>query len=193
MNSYTALVTTTSGSRAHTVSGLTIAGEVYRFKVRAENSIGKSADSAAYSVVGATVPDPPTSFSRNDALTTTTQVAFSWSAPVDDGGSTILDYSVLIDDNNDGEYSVAAAASTSASHEQAGLSPGNTYRFRVTARNIVGASEQSAVFTILAATVPGQPAPPTTALSGDSTLVVIDWAAPSELGGLSVAGYLVEI
>ena len=53
-STYTSLVTTTSGTRTHTVSGLTTAGDVYRFKLRAINLIGASSDSAVYAVIAGT-------------------------------------------------------------------------------------------------------------------------------------------
>jgi len=40
------------------------------------------------------VPDAPASLTRNDSLTDTTEVAFSWDAPSDDGGEAVIDYTV---------------------------------------------------------------------------------------------------
>ena len=130
---------------------------------------------------------------RNDALTTKTQVAFSWSAPPDDGGSTVLDYSIEMDDNDDGAYDSVATGVTQASHTESGLSTGNPHKFRVRARNAVGFSNYSSVFTIISATVPAQLSAPTTALHGGDTQVIIDWSAPADLGGLSIDGYKVVI
>ena len=45
-------------------------------------------------VLKSKVPAPPTSLTRNDALTDTTEVAFSWNAPTDDGGEDVIDYTV---------------------------------------------------------------------------------------------------
>ena len=41
-----------------------------------------------------TVPGAPIYLTRNDALTGTTVVAFSWDAPNDDGGEVVIDYEV---------------------------------------------------------------------------------------------------
>ena len=108
INKYTSLAATTSGARSKTVSGLTVNGEVYRFIVRAKNSLGKSANSTPYSVLAATVPSAPSGFVRNNFLTTKTQVAFSWTVPSSNGGTPVLDYTVEMDENNDGVYSVVA-------------------------------------------------------------------------------------
>lgn len=72
---------------------------------------------------------------------------------------------------------------------------GISYKFRVKARNAVGFSIYSATFTIVAATVPSQPNAPTTTLSGDwpSELIVIDWTLPSDMGGLTISSYKLEI
>ena len=72
---------------------------------------------------------------------------------------------------------------------------GNSYRFRVKARNAVGQSSYSPIFMIVAATVPSKPNAPTTTLSGDwpSELIVIDWTLPSDMGGLTISSYKLEI
>ena len=41
-----------------------------------------------------TTPGAPTNLVKDHSLTTTDQVSFTWSAPEDDGGSSILSYSV---------------------------------------------------------------------------------------------------
>ena len=64
------------------------------------------------------------------------------------------DYSVEMDDNNDGSYSLVASGITATSYVQTGVSAGTSYNFRIKARNAVGFSSYSSVFTIVAATVP---------------------------------------
>ena len=66
----------------------------------------------------------------------------------------VNDYSVEIDDNNDGLFNVVASGITATNYVQTGLSAGTSYNFRVKARNAVGSSSYSTVFTIVAATVP---------------------------------------
>ena len=48
-------------------------------------------------IIGALKPkvhDAPASLTRDDSLTDTTEVAFSWDAPSDDGGEAVIDYTV---------------------------------------------------------------------------------------------------
>ena len=104
----------------------------------------------------------------------------------------MLEYTVEMDDNSDDIYDSVATGVTTLEHTESGLTEGNSYRFRVQARNAVGFSNYSVVFTIIAATVPSKPGAPTTYLNVDSTKVVIDWSAP-DTGGLSIDGYKVEI
>ena len=70
-----------------------------------------------------------------------------------------------------------------------------SYKFRVNARNAVGFSSYSTIFTIAAATVPSRPSAPTTTVSGEYPLtrIVFDWTLPSDTGGLTISSYKLEI
>ena len=103
------------------------------------------------------------------------------------------DYSIEMDDNNDGSFTLVASGITQTSYMQTGLTAGASYNFRLRTRNAVGFSSYSTVFTTIAATVPSQPIAPTTTLSGDSANVVIAWTLPTDLGGLPTSSYIVEI
>ena len=59
-----------------------------------------------------------------------------------------------MDDNNDDIYSEVASGVTLTSYTKTGLSTGTTYRFRVRARNSIGLSVYSSVFSIVAGTIP---------------------------------------
>ena len=72
----------------------------YHFKVAAINSVGKSTFSDAIALVttALTVPDPPTTLIETVASKTSTSVTFSWTAPVNDGGSAITGYEIWSDE-----------------------------------------------------------------------------------------------
>ena len=97
-----------------------------------------------------------------------------------------------VDDNNDDIYSEVAAGIILTSYTKTGLSAGKTYRFRVRARNGVDLSVYSSVFSIVAATLPSQPDPPTTSVI-DEYQISITWDLPTDQGGLDISGYELEI
>ena len=90
-------------------------------------------------------------------MTSKTQVAFTWSAPSDDGGSVVIDYAIEMDINNDGSYSVIETGFTSTSFTKTGLNEGQSYNFRLRSRNSIGLSVYSSPFTIKAAITPDEP------------------------------------
>ena len=45
-------------------------------------------------IIAATEPSSPSSLTRSDEMTNTTQVSFSWTAPQQDGGENVKDYTV---------------------------------------------------------------------------------------------------
>ena len=67
------------------------------------------------------IPDPPTDFIRNEGQTTKSQVAFSWIAPVSDGGNTVIDYTIQMDDDNDDIYTEVDSGVISTSYTKIGL------------------------------------------------------------------------
>jgi len=71
-----------------------------------------------------------------------------------------------------------------------GLTPGNTYKFKVQSRNSVGYGQLSSEVAILAAQVPDQPSAPFTTTSAES--IVITFAAPFN-GGAQITAYRVTI
>ena len=81
-------------SNSLTVTGL-VAGTTYKFKVAATNSIGSSAFTSEFPIVAASVPGPPTDLTIDTTLTNGTQVAFSWTAPTENGGLNVTGYRIL--------------------------------------------------------------------------------------------------
>ncbi len=112
----------------------------------------------------------------------------SWTAPASDGGSAIIGYYVtpIV-----GYWALKPIwfSSTATIQTVSALVPGTTYRFRVAARNGVGAGADSTVTNpvIPTANVPG---PPTigVAISGDGRATV-SWTPPA--GTATVTAYVV--
>lgn len=87
----------------------------------------------------------------------------------------------------------AASGVTSTSYTKTGLSAGTTYKFKVSARNSIGTGTTTSEFSIVAATIPSTPASPTTTYDEAADTVSIDWNPPSDDGGLSITGYILQI
>jgi titin len=174
---------TTTGALSCTVTGLTN-GQAYTFTVTATNDVGTGAASAASnSVIPAAVPGAPTSVT---ATRGNAQASVSWTAPADDGGSTITGYTVT---SNPGSFT-CTWTSGPLTCTVTGLTNGTAYTFTVKAANVVGegpASDPSN--SVTPATVPGAPTG-ATAVRGN-TSATVSWTAPASNGGSAITGYTV--
>jgi hypothetical protein len=99
-------------------------------------------------VLAAAVPQPPTAVA---GLAGDGQVTVSWTAPGDDGGSPILEYTATATPGG------ATCTTAGTSCTVAGLGNGTAYTFTVTARNAIGTSTPSAPS---APVIPTAPTPP---------------------------------
>ena len=76
--------------------------------------------------------------------------------------------------------------------QDSGISSGETYGFRVKARNSVGFSNYSSSIDIIAGTIPSTPDAPTTK-SIDADQIQIIWSSPSDDGGVPISAFIVMI
>ena len=134
-----------------------VAGVTYRFTVRARNDAGLGDASASFSIQAATppsAPETPTVVFQNEQT-----IEIAWTAPGDDGASTILEY-VIYWDQGSGNYVPLATteASTFDYARTTGLTKGDLYAFKVAAVNAIGEGNQSEpALAVLAARVPDAP------------------------------------
>jgi len=172
--------TTSANATQATIPGLT-RGITYTFTVTPSNNQGPGATStASNSITAATVPGPPTTAT---AIAGVNSANVSWTAPADNGGSAVIDYLVT---SAPGGLTASTTATTAAI---SGLSPGASYTFTVTARNIVGSSSSSAPSaSITTPTVPDAPIGVTAVAKVESADV--SWAAPGS-GGSPITLYTV--
>lgn len=92
-------------------------------------------------------------------------------------------------DQGIGSYVVLNSAVTTKSYQTTvTLIAGQSYTFKVEARNSVGYSSYSQAITILAARLPSVPATPSTQIDGN--FVVVSWTAPYN-GGSRITGYTI--
>ena len=172
-----------ASTTSHTVTGLTN-GTQYTFKVRAVNTHGGGAASAAATATPVGPPEKPTGLTATDS---DQQVALSWTAPSNTGGSAITSYEYTTDNGT----TWTSTGGTTTSHTVTGLTNGTEYTFKVQAKNTHGADAASDPATATPATTPGAPtnlsAADTTKWSGGE--VKLTWTAPTSTGGAAITGY----
>ena len=149
------------------------------------NSVGNSAASSAVTESTlTTVPGAPTGLSAT-AQTGGTSVELDWTAPTNNGGSTIIDYEVSSDDG--GTWNSTGSATTA--YTVTGLDKGTEYIFRVRAVNSPhgdGDASASVTETTLT-TVPASPTNLTASVT--QTTADLSWTAPTDTGGTAITEY----
>ena len=130
--------------------------------------------------VGAAAPSSPSGVAGTAG---NQSVSLSWSAPTDDGGAPIREYTAT--------SSPAGGACTTASTSCSisGLTNGTSYTFTVTAKNAgeKTSSASTASGAVTPRTVPGSPTS-VNASAGDAN-VTVSWTAPGSNGGSAITGY----
>ncbi len=172
-----------------TVTGLTN-GTRYLFRVAAVNVAGTGGwSSNSSNVTPRTVPAVPTSV---NGAGDNGQVLLNWTAPADNGGTVITDYTIQYSGNGGSNWTTFPhSASTTTTATVTGLTNGTAYLFQVAAVNGVGAGNWSSnPSTVSPRTVPAVPISVTgTAGNGN---VLLNWAAPANNGGSVITDYAVQ-
>jgi subtilase family serine protease len=149
---------------------------------------GSPSSVAAFSTQSApaTVPGAPT---LNSASPGNGSVTLSWSAPTNNGGSSILGYDVFASNSASTVLSSTPVFVTTTTTTINSLLNGTPEYFQVEAVNGVGNSTASNQLsaTPAANSVPG--APTLTSASAGNTTVALGWNAPTSNGGSSITGY----
>jgi titin len=172
------------------VSGL-LPGTLYQVRIAAVTAFGKSSyltGSVTTSIVASSVP---TGFKSSSV--SGSGLTIDWTAPSDNGGSAITNYSVEYSSDAGITWSNArVAASTSTQLKLSGLLPVTNYLFRIAAVTAFG---KSAYLTGSVTTLVAQASAPTalTVVSVTSNKVTLAWSPPLANGGSAVTGYVVEI
>ncbi|MGA3149505.1 MAG: fibronectin type III domain-containing protein [Acidimicrobiales bacterium] len=169
------------------VTGLTN-GDSYTFTVTATNTNGTGEVSApSNAVVPATVPDGPT---IGTATGGNTQASVAFTPPANDGGASILHYTVTATDSTTPANGGETVSGSGSPIVVTSLTNGDSYTFTVTATNSAGTGAASgASNAVVPATVPGAPTIGT-ATAGKGT-VKLTWTAPSSNGGAAITHYLI--
>ena len=160
------------------VSGLTN-GTTYQFVIKAVNSLGNSAPSAAVSATPCVVPGLPT---INSVVSGNQLLTVSFSAPASNGGSSITGYKYSI---NGTSYT---AIGTSSPFTITGLTNGTAYTVSMKATNAAGDSvAYTPLDSVVPATVPNAPAVSSVVPGNQS--ITVSYTAPTITGGSAITNY----
>ena len=173
----------TTGSLQCTITGLDN-GTQYSVSVSAHNAAGDSASSTSVNATPRTVPGAP----DIDTITAGNgQLQVSWTAPTDDGGAAISQYTVGVTDGT--TTTTCGWTSGPLNCTVYGLTNGTEYSVTVTATNVAGTSSPSTYENASPLTVPG--APTVTSVTPTDAGLTVTWSAPASNGGSSIVAYTV--
>ena len=161
----------------------------YTVRVRARNSQGDGLWSALAHAKPVGFPAAPT---KLDLTSGDQKLDLNWVAPVDDGGSEIVNYDIQYSDDHGSTWSQWNASVNSQRLQETitGLQNGTVYRVQVRAGNSQGNGPWSVWEEGQPATTPAAPASPTL-IPGNRELHV-NWNAPDNDGGDQITGYDVQ-
>ena len=146
-------------------------------------------------ILTALVPDVPTGLTlvqRNS-----NSMTFKWIAPEDKGGVELLSYKIYVAQANN-QFSQILDAPSQANpsitvNTEKNLTSAETYRFKISAVNIVGEGKISEEIFVIAADMPMKPAQaPIITLITQTSITLTLQPLPYEFnGGSNVTGYIV--
>lgn len=181
----------------YTISNGIVKGREYRLRYRVRNAIGYSGYSPIAIVLAASPPSVPPKPVFNGFATNTLNLNIL--SPQDNGGSPILSYKLYRDTGLSFSSSFSLIATLKpdsrsyfATAGADGYVVGLTYRFKVVAENVVGASEPSDEAYIAFGDVPPQPDPISAAGAYTSRQSIhVAWSAV--VSPLPVSGYVLNM
>ena len=153
-------------------------------------------DSSSVSVIGngaiiLTYPDEPINLVLNDEIVWGSIVGLSWDEGAQNGGSPVLDYTIMSKNSLTNTYEERLVGLIGTSATITDLNLGRVYTFKVKARNEFDFSQlYSNEVSIYTATNPDRPETPTTTIFGNN--IVVDWVKPND-NGLPITKYFIYI
>jgi YVTN family beta-propeller protein len=174
-------------SSGSSVCGITFdnltAGTAYSFKVKATSAAGTGPESVASApVVAATLPGAPGGVV---AVGGSTQAAVSFLAPVSDGFSPIIDYTVRTTEG----LKVFTATGTGSPIVLGGLTNLQSYVFTVSARNAAGSGPESVASNSVTPMPTTPDAPQNVRAMGGDARATLSFLPPANDGGGAIISY----
>ncbi len=165
-----------------TIDNTLVAGTIYQFKFRGVNEAGNGAFSDPISVALARLPEQISTITHVTSKSTQTRIAISWTPNTDrdSPGGNVLKFKIYMAEGSGGVFSLVHTTSSASitSYTATGLTPGNLYRFKVSAVNYNGEGTVSNIKSIYACEAPqGLYAP--SYVSATETTMVVSWKAPT--------------
>lgn len=158
-------------------------GVTYYYIVTAVNDEGESLPAVEIMVTPSGPPSVPQNVNGN---VISTNVTLTWEAPGNNGGSSIVRYSIYRATITNGPYNWVVNT-TELTYNDTGLVNGQTYFYVITAANSIGDSQYSSELRITVADVPSKPNNPS-ATYGDQE-ITLSWTIPNDIGGSVLQNY----
>jgi hypothetical protein len=83
--------------------------------------------SNSVTILAAQIPDAPINLANVPGITDSNSIGLTWSAPVFDGGSALIDYRIWFDDATGATFTELASGLTDVSYTADSLTQGLTY------------------------------------------------------------------
>ena len=192
ITNYTVYRGTESGNRTHLITlgnVLTytdhdvINGVTYFYAISAVSGIGEGNLSEEVSATPATTPSAPQNVS---AIPGDRLVRLEWDEPVQDGGSTITNYTIYRGIMPGVLFPLTTVGDV-LNYTDNDVINGNTYYYSVSAVNSAGEGDMSEEVSATPATTPSAPRD-LQAIPGDE-MVLLEWDAPVSNGGAEITNY----
>ena len=169
-----------------------VAGETYTFTMRAHNQAGYSEYSDSVAVALARVPEQLTAPTRVDDQSNTLRITIEWVPKTDRDipGGNVTGFYVYMAEGLGGSFSkvFTATSASTIQYTATSLTPGNAYKFKVSAYNFNGEGAESDILTTYACDSVTGIDPPSYLIATSETMTV-SWQEPTSNGSCPILSY----
>ena len=181
-------ITLSPNNPHYVITGL-LASTTYDIHVAAVNASGQGSYSIIVQGQTDTTPDNPTNL---QGVHGNAQVSLTWTAPVNDGGTPIIQYLVEYKLDYVSSWTQVYTGSNAPAYvvgpPSNSLTNGIIYDFRVSGVNAVGVGSHSSIIEVIPSTTPAAPVI-ISSESCDNQQVLVTWSPPSDDGGAPITSY----